>query len=198
MLRVTTGLLAALLLVAAGNAAQADPTYTFTGTLGADSYYSTGLAGGSFTVTYQTGAFPTTGSSNSVNVDDFTVTVFYANGSQAYTFSDANATNDGFGTFYYSAGYAPFGILPSESLELMNPSNSGTFISLNLPVGFTGTGTVIAAGSESVYNTNETFIASGQGSAAAAVPEPSSIVLCGLAGVVGSVVAWRKRKRRLA
>jgi hypothetical protein len=83
-------------------------------------------------------------------------------------------------------------------LELMNPSNSGTFISLNLPVGFTGTGTVIAAGSESVYNTNETFIASGQGSAAAAVPEPSSIVLCGLAGVVGSVVAWRKRKRRLA
>jgi hypothetical protein len=33
---------------------------------------------------------------------------------------------------------------------------------------------------------------------ATAVPEPSSLVLCGLAGIAGSVVAWRKRKRRSA
>jgi PEP-CTERM motif len=189
-----TGRLSAMMVcltmaIGASGRAEAETIYQVSGVFGADRSGTTGLANGSFTATYQTDSFPTTPSPQQ-SFDSFSVSVFNASGTLVDTYGSSTG---GSGFIAYFNGFT------DEFIQLLNSDSSESITFGFVPV-FQGTGAIVPTGtgtlsqdSSRFFNGGVVSITSGF-SSPSAVPEPSSVALCGIAGVVGLVVA-RRRKR---
>ena len=185
MRRLLSLVAVALLVSLAGTSAQAGlMTYDITGTFGANTAGDTGLQGGSFTVTFETSSLPVA-SGDTGALASYTVSTFNAQGTLVYSYGDPTGDyggiiGEGSTTFLYFGDTNP---------------NSAADLNLTFGPGFDGTGSIVVADYNLYqdYNGDQVQVASAVSSAA--VPEPSSIVLCGIAGAIGLAVAGCRRKR---
>jgi hypothetical protein len=140
---------------------------------------------------------------------DLTLTIYGDNGSNQIN------TSMSYGTSSNTSG--TLGQTPSDINFAFgnNPLAAGTYwAELNTSVGFVpwqtqqalvGTNNSSATGSINShnynggsYNTTVLLMTVNGNVFPSAVPEPSSLAMCGLAGVIGSAYAWRRRRKRVA
>ena len=195
MRHVLVPALVGFVLLACGTAVKADITYEVTGTFGADINGTTGLAGGSFTATFQVpaGTLPVA-ANGEVYFDSYSVSLYNSAASLVSSFGQAVPSTNG--------GVADINSIVDVAF-FVDPSTSGD-IHFDFAVPYTGTGLVIPTNLSfgpfaSFYvdgNGNLASIASGQ--SVAAVPEPSSAVIAAVMGLLVAdrwSIAGRRKKR---
>jgi hypothetical protein len=192
MRRVLSLALVSFAVLAAGAAAKADLVVNVTGQFGDDLLGATGLAGGSFTATFA--------------VPDPPGLPAPAYGF-AYFDSYSVSLYDSHGTLVSSFGTVPGGGGVADVYSILDvavfQSASGAVLDLDFAAPFNGTGAVIPFNSAlgpyaSFYgdgNSNAVEVASGQAAPAAAVPEPSSLAIVAVTGLLVAA-RWSIARRR--
>jgi len=184
-----------LLFFLGGAPVKADLTFEASGTFGTDYTGTTGLAGGTFTATYEIGGLPVqTGTESSF--DSFSVTLTPVGGGTPITFGSPPVTNSG--------GIVDYG--GSLDIAVFQNSATGAQLVLDFSAPFNGTGSVIPTNLGYSYlasfyydgSGNSVTIASGQ-SSPTAVPElPTSILTAGIGGLMLLGVYVRRRRAKFA
>jgi hypothetical protein len=185
---LSLAIVAGVILLCGGGQVKADPVYDVSGTFGGDAVGTTGLAGGSFTVTYEVGGLPV-GPGTAVSFDSDSVSLYNSTHSLVYRFGSTGSNNS------FLANIGGF-------LQLANffDPNSTADLTLTFTPSFAGTGSVIPTsqgffGLNSIYGDpdgNEVSIVSGQ---SVAVPEPSSLIVAmtGSALLCGGLIVRRRK-----
>jgi hypothetical protein len=167
---------------------------------------STSFVGDSFTI--QADFDPTTGTNIVQGVASYAVTsIDVTVGGTSYTVTDqseftiylVDATNQVAPGIYQLQLYnnsSEMALVPTYT------SSSSAFSARDpSPTVFSGYTSAYFFGSLTTFSTPAGFLTIsydpnvGVGASINAVPEPSSLVLCGIGGSIGLVVAWRRRKR---
>ncbi len=184
---------AAFFLLIGGASARADMTFMLSGSFGDNNPSGpTGLEYGSFSGTYTVSGFDTTGAT--APLTGFDLTLFDSSGNvfTSYNFSDphegATLKDDG------SIATLFFGTDGSDP----NEANAG--FQLLFAGGFEGVGPVLYTDSTVrlsshilvTFASGVTHVTQVHAGGSSAVPEPSSLVLMGIAGLG---LAWRRRKK---
>ena len=173
--------------------AQADMVYEVTGTFGDDLFgTTTGLAGGSFTATYETAGLPLA-PGGIITLKSYNVSTFDSLGNLTYTYGDRTGV---FGTIQDA-------LSTEVDASFFDPDfNSSASLVLIFSSGFDGTGAVMTPSNSfltSFYidpNNNQVALASGYSSPLRAVAEPSSLIMAGIGGLMMmGFSAYRRRAK---
>ncbi len=188
MRHVSNCIAAALLVFAGGSQLRADSVYQLTGNFGAEIEGTSELADGSFSLTYSIAGLPL-GSGDSAPIDSASGTLYDSMGHVVDSFTT------GSGSFVDSSNVV------DATLGLGDGFGHFTF---QFAEGFDGVGALIPTPSPPVHRIN-TQLVTGTGDvsitsgySSAVVPEPSSLILAGIAAMMMFGFFVRRRRPAIA